>query len=94
MSEHQYVAAIHTDTNNIHCHVAANRIHPETYKAADDSFTRIRLQQAARELELKYNWTPTNGFFAVNEQGEIVRSKREKSLTPSGAKALEYYAAA
>jgi hypothetical protein len=92
MSEHQYVAAIHTDTNNIHCHVAANRIHPETYKAADDSFTRIRLQQAARELELKYNWTPTNGFFAVNEQGEIVRSKREKSLTPSGAKALEYYA--
>ncbi|EOU2329762.1 relaxase/mobilization nuclease domain-containing protein, partial [Salmonella enterica] len=28
MEEHQYVAAIHTDTNNIHCHIAANRIHP------------------------------------------------------------------
>ncbi|MBC8950093.1 TraI/MobA(P) family conjugative relaxase [Xenorhabdus sp. TS4] len=92
MLDHQYVAAIHTDTNNIHCHVSANRIHPETYKTADDSFTKIRLQYAARELELKYNWTRTNGFFVVNENKEIVRSKRDNQPVPAGAKSLEYYA--
>ncbi|NHB98207.1 TraI/MobA(P) family conjugative relaxase [Photorhabdus stackebrandtii] len=92
MAEHQYVAAIHTDTNNIHCHIAVNRIHPVTYKTADDSFTKIRLQHTARELELKYNWTHTNGFFVVNENKEIVRAKRDNQPVPSGAKALEYYA--
>ncbi|PHM37642.1 hypothetical protein Xmau_03860 [Xenorhabdus mauleonii] len=92
MLDHQYVAAIHTDTNNIHCHVSANRIHPETYKTANDSFTKIRLQYAARELELKYNWTHTNGFFAVNENKEIVRAKRDNQPAPAGARSLEYYA--
>lgn len=92
MADHQYVAAIHTDTNNIHCHVAANRIHPVTYKTADDSFTRIRLQHTARELELKYQWTHTNGFFVVDEQGDIVRARRDVNPAPQGAKGLEYYA--
>ncbi|EAB6598837.1 mobilization protein MobA [Salmonella enterica subsp. enterica] len=79
MEEHQYVAAIHTDTNNIHCHIAANRIHPETYKKADDSFSFRKLQRAMRKLELKYDWTPTNG-------------KRDEPPVPQGAVAMEYYA--
>ncbi|EJM7684749.1 relaxase/mobilization nuclease domain-containing protein [Salmonella enterica] len=79
MEEHQYVAAIHTDTNNIHCHIAANRIHPETYKAADDSYTFRKLQRVLRKLELKHNWTPTNG-------------KRDEPPVPQGAVAMEYYA--
>ncbi|MDE9567415.1 molybdopterin-guanine dinucleotide biosynthesis protein MobA, partial [Xenorhabdus bovienii] len=66
--------------------------HHITYKTANDSFTKIRLQYAARELELKYNWTYTNGFFAVNEDKEIVRVKRDNQPVPAGAKALEYYA--
>lgn len=92
MEQHQYVAAIHTDTNNIHCHVAANRVHPETYKAADDSFTRMRLQRALRELELKYNWTPTNGCYAVDQNKQIVFSGRDELPVPQGAVAMEYYA--
>ncbi|EFI3238150.1 relaxase/mobilization nuclease domain-containing protein, partial [Escherichia coli] len=30
LSKHQYVAAVHTDTDNLHVHVAVNRVHPET----------------------------------------------------------------
>ncbi|EGZ8610207.1 TPA: TraI/MobA(P) family conjugative relaxase [Salmonella enterica subsp. enterica serovar Muenchen] len=92
MEEHQYVAAIHTDTNNIHCHIAVNRIHPVTYKAADDSFSQLKLQRALRELELKYNWTPTNGCYVVNQNKQIVWKKRDDIPVPQGAVAMEYYA--
>ncbi|EDQ2394371.1 relaxase/mobilization nuclease domain-containing protein [Salmonella enterica subsp. enterica] len=92
MEQHQYVAAIHTDTNNIHCHIAANRVNPETYKAADDSFTRMRLQRVLRELELKYNWTPTNGCYVVDQNKQIVFSGRNELPVPQGAVAMEYYA--
>ena len=33
LAEHQYVLAVHVDTDNIHCHVAVNRIHPKTFKS-------------------------------------------------------------
>ncbi|EME9612076.1 relaxase/mobilization nuclease domain-containing protein [Salmonella enterica] len=92
MDEHQYVAAIHTDTNNIHCHIAVNRIHPVTYEAANDSFTRLKLQRACRELELKYDWTPTNGCYVVDENQQIVFKKRDEPPVPQGAVAMEYYA--
>lgn len=81
MEGHQYVAAIHVDTNNIHCHVAANRIHPETYKTADDSFTYLKLQKTCRELELKYDWTPTNGCYVVDDNKQIVHKKRDEPPT-------------
>ena len=32
MGEHQYLAAVHRDTDNVHGHFMINRIHPETYK--------------------------------------------------------------
>lgn len=92
MDEHQYVAAIHTDTNNIHCHIAVNRVHPVTYDTADDSFTRLKLQRACRELELKYDWTPTNGCYVVDENKQIVYKKRDEPPVPQGSVAMEYYA--
>lgn len=30
LADHQYVSAVHTDTDNLHVHVAVNRVHPET----------------------------------------------------------------
>ncbi|HGP2816827.1 TPA: relaxase/mobilization nuclease domain-containing protein, partial [Salmonella enterica] len=30
LPEHQYVSAVHTDTDNLHVHVAVNRVHPDT----------------------------------------------------------------
>lgn len=92
MDEHQYVAAIHTDTNNIHCHIAVNRVHPVTYDTADDSFTCLKLQRACRELELKYDWTPTNGCYVVDENKQIVYKKRDEPPVPQGSVAMEYYA--
>ena len=47
MSEHQYLAAVHRDTDNIHGHFMVNRIHPETYRPC---VSRPRLLQAVTRL--------------------------------------------
>lgn len=86
MSEHQYVAAIHRDTDNLHVHVAVNRINPQTYKAASSSFTKDTLHHASRLLEMKHGWTHSNGAYVVNERQQIVRntqSKQERSHSRS-----------
>lgn len=77
MSEHQYVAAIHRDTDNLHVHVAANRVHPQSYKAATLSYSKDTLHQACRVLELKNGWTPTDGAYVINDKQQIVRKPKQ-----------------
>ena len=74
MDGHQYVAAIHRDTDNLHVHVAVNRINPETYKAASQSFSKDTLHKACRILEMKNGWTHSNGAYIVNQNQQIVRN--------------------
>ncbi|WP_259678740.1 TraI/MobA(P) family conjugative relaxase [Enterobacter hormaechei] len=74
MQDNQYVAAIHRDTDNLHVHVAVNRVHPETYKAASSSFTKDTLHQACRVLEMKHGWSHTAGAYVVNDRQQIVRN--------------------
>lgn len=73
MSDHQYVAAIHRDTDNVHVHVMVNRVHPETYKVQDVSRDYFALDRAMRECELRYGRKHDNGPTAVAEHnGEKV----------------------
>ncbi|MBO1811635.1 relaxase/mobilization nuclease domain-containing protein, partial [Serratia ureilytica] len=74
MAEHQYVSAIHRDTDNVHVHVAVNRVNPQTYKAASLWKNYDTLQKCCRELEARYGYTPDNGSWVRNEQNEIVRA--------------------
>lgn len=72
LSEHQYVIAIHGNTDNLHCHVAVNRVHPTTYKSQHMPYSRRTLHRAARESEIKHNWSHDNGIFIVelDEHGQ------------------------
>ena len=55
---HQYLSAIHRDTDNPHVHVAINRIHPDTYKVVNPYNDYYRLGQLMSELEDRHGWTP------------------------------------
>lgn len=63
--EHQYVLAVHVDTDNIHCHVAVNRIHPKTFKSRNIEWAKKTLHLAARQSEIKHGWTNDNGIYIV-----------------------------
>jgi hypothetical protein len=67
--EHQYVIAIHANTDNIHAHVAMNRVHPTTYKSRHIEWAKRTLHFAARESEIKHGWTHDNGIYVVEVDG-------------------------
>ena len=76
LAEHQYVLAVHDDTDNIHCHVAVNRVHPKTFKSRNIEWAKKTLHLAARQSEIKHGWTHDNGIYIVetsaNGQKSIV----------------------
>lgn len=67
--EHQYVIAIHANTDNMHAHVAMNRVHPTTYKSRHIEWAKRTLHFAARESEIKHGWTHDNGIYIVEVDG-------------------------
>jgi len=82
MGEHQYVIAIHRDTDNVHAHIAANRVHPEKYRAQHLSMSYWKIDRALRELELRFGWERDRGLHEIRERAErepeiITRLRRE-----------------
>ncbi|MCB5310568.1 TraI/MobA(P) family conjugative relaxase [Yersinia massiliensis] len=92
MADHQYVVAVHRDTDNVHCHIAANRINPKSYRAANLYNDVDTLHKACRHLEMKHDFTPDNGAWKVNGSHQVVRSENDFKSIPRKAKQLEYYA--
>ena len=74
LSEHQYVLAVHMNTDNIHCHGAVNRVHPETYKSRNIEWAHKTIHFAARQSEIKHGWSHDNGIYIVKIDGHNQKS--------------------
>lgn len=91
MKDHQYVAAIHRDTDNIHCHVSANRVHPETYRAQNMWNDADTLQKCCRVLERELGFKVDNGSWKMDEYGDLHRARRDMPAAPHGAAKREIF---
>lgn len=91
MKDHQYVAAIHRDTDNVHCHVSANRVHPETYRAQNMWNDADTLQKSCRVLERELGFKVDNGSWQMDEYGDVHRTRRNIPSTPRGAAKREIF---
>lgn len=91
MENHQYVFAIHDDTDNLHCHLTVNRVNPVSYKVVNPYNDYFTLDRCCRELELKNDWKHDNGPYKVNDDGAIVRNRTFYKSSPSAARQLEYF---
>ena len=93
MTDHQYVLAIHRDTDNAHLHLMVNRVHPETGRAVHPGLSYLKLDRCMRELELAQGWGHDRGAYAVvEEMGEkqIERVKRPQTpKMPTAARDME-----
>lgn len=96
---HQYVFAVHRDTEHPHVHIAVNRVHPETYKSVYPYRDHFTLDRAMRELELRYGWSHDNGPYCVVERNgvEVVERAKPSPATaqeklPTGARDMEHHA--
>ncbi|MBK3477661.1 relaxase/mobilization nuclease domain-containing protein [Pseudomonas sp. MF6751] len=61
MRDHQYVFAIHHDTDCVHLHMTVNRVHPESFNAVYPDRDYFKLDYAMRELEMRFGWRHVNG---------------------------------
>lgn len=74
LGEHQYVIAIHANTDNLHCHIAVNRINPTSFKSKNIEWAQKTLHMAARQSELIHGWSHDNGIYIV-EVDEVGRKR-------------------
>ena len=78
----QVLWALQSDTDNLHVHVAVNRISPDTFRAvrAAGGWTKKALERAARKIEISQGWEiERSGRYEVNSSGQIVEKKEVPS---------------
>ncbi len=73
LGEHQYIVAIHDNTDNMHAHISVNRVHPITFKSRNIEWAKKTLHKAARESEIKHEWTHDNGLWIVEQDGRGIK---------------------
>ncbi|EFO4793554.1 relaxase/mobilization nuclease domain-containing protein [Campylobacter coli] len=68
MSNHQRLSVIHSNTNNLHIHIAINKVNPHTLKVTNP-YNDVRiLQETAMKLENKYNLKLDNHISQKDKQ--------------------------
>lgn len=88
LKDHQAIYALHKDTDNIHLHIAVNRVHPETLKVIkpNKGFDIEAAHKAIARIEHAQGWQrEQNGRYALLENGELGREQpaRDKPRQPS-----------
>ena len=81
----QALWALQSDTDNLHVHVAVNRISPETYRAIHPAggWTKKALEKAARKIEAKQGWEiEQSGRYEVASNGDIKEKQIDAQKTP------------
>jgi hypothetical protein len=75
--DHQAIYGLHKDTDNIHLHIAINRVHPETLKVVEvhRGFDIELAHKAIARIEHAHGWQrEQNGRYQVLESGELARA--------------------
>jgi hypothetical protein len=79
LSEHQTIYGLHQDTDNIHLHIAVNRVHPDTCRVVkiNKGFDLEVAHQAIAKIEHVQGWQrEKRGRYQVLENGELCRAHR------------------
>jgi hypothetical protein len=72
LEDHQALYGLHSDTDNVHLHIAVNMVHPETERVVFVRNDFVRVLEAAALLEHEQGWQSEPGaWFRVDEHGEL-----------------------
>ena len=81
VKNHQAIYGLHADTDNLHLHLAINRVHPETLKVVkiNNGFDIEAAHKAIALIENAQGWQrEQNGRYQVLENGELGREHIDK----------------
>ena len=85
LSDCQAVWGLQSDTDNLHVHVAVNRILPEMFRAIKPAggWTKKALEKASRKIEIVQGWDIEHtGRYLVDEFGNIHEKNASEILQP------------
>lgn len=80
LGEHQRISAIHDDTDNLHVHVAINKIHPTTFRNVTPYRDEHKLMEACIALEIKHG-------LMVDYHGREAERRTGRNLADDGREA-------
>lgn len=79
---HQRISAIHKDTDNLHVHIAINKINPENFRNHEPFFDKRTLMKTCLKIEREYNLINTphgnEKQSLEDEVDDIGNTKQEK----------------
>ncbi len=70
--DHQRISAVHHDTDNLHIHIAINKIHPKKLTIHEPYYSHRKLGELCTGLEKKYNLQVVNHI--SNQRGGAARA--------------------
>ncbi|ASD84767.1 polyprotein (plasmid) [Burkholderia gladioli pv. gladioli] len=86
LAEHQALYALHQDTDNMHLHIAVNRVHPDTLKVIkpNKGFDKEAGHRAIAKIEAIQGWaSERNARYQVDANGEAIRGASDGHKAPS-----------
>ena len=86
LAEHQVLYALHQDTDNMHMHIAVNRVHPDTLKVIkpNKGFDKEAGHRAIAKIEAAQGWSSEqNARYKVDANGEAIREAPSSRKAPS-----------
>ena len=57
---HQRISVVHDDTNNLHIHIAINKIHPKNYTIHNPFYDYKKVARLCEQIEQEYDLTKVN----------------------------------
>lgn len=78
---HQMIWGLHDDTQNLHVHIAINRVHPDSLKVIEinKGFQLNAAHQAIALIEKKQGWQSTaHARYKTNDLGELITDNTTK----------------
>ena len=76
-SEHQRISAIHHDTDNLHIHIAINKVHPTKFSIHEPYYDKKKLGVLCAALEIEHNLAIDN-HTAFRTKSETAAQDMEK----------------
>ncbi len=83
LADHQRISVIHDDTNNLHIHIAINKIHPRKHTIHNPFIDYKKVAQLCEQIEHEYGLTIVN-----HETGRDAAKKESEIETKAGVESL------
>ena len=70
---HQRISVVHDDTNNLHVHIAINKIHPRTLTIHNPYYDFIKVAKLCEQIEQEYGLTTVNHETVVDKASRVAQ---------------------